>query len=309
MSAINFSAKHKHNKTIKFIALITLFIFCVIIAYLWLINVWQVERFQQALLTNKRVESSKQEPKKSLSLAALNIPTAANALTLEQIALPKAPALISPEPKALPSKTSISRKAVVKTNTVKTKKITKKNKQEKKTLKVNSVKSKQVAKSNNKKSTHQVYQQLFSDQSLSIELAWPNNSSQRETLFTYLYQCVGMKFGVLYKQSVTLAPQRNHFIVNAQAQYSDWLRVAQGQLAKQEQLWVQEYNLVGTAVRLLPRKVDWQLAQFITQQLQGKHLESLRANYKLSPRGLLLDNIYLNGKAIKNQWQLTQDSC
>lgn len=334
--AQNKSHNNPHNRTVKIMVVLTLIIIGVIITYLWLVNVWQVARFQQALLTNKRSEVIHKKTKPALKLVAINntLPVV-DALTLEKIELPKAPALktssskpvvvevLTKQAAVLKSKSTAieEKKIATQSNITMPSKIKNQHKIEntasKPALKATPITNKRLAEQQRKhkinqlakQKTNQIYTQLSSDQSLSIEIAWPNNAVKRETLFTYLYQCVGMKFGVLSNQRVTLAPQRNNFVANTQAQYSDWLRVAQGRLAQQEKNWLQQYNLVGTAVRLLPKSVDWQLAAFITQQLQNTPLKSLRANYKLAKTGLLLDNIYLNGKAIKNQWQLTQDSC
>jgi len=157
-------------------------------------------------------------------------------------------------------------------------------------------------------STVAIYQQLVSDNSISIELAWPNESSARQGLFTFLYQCIGMKFGVLNNQSVTLA-KTFYQNVNDEQQPSEWLRIVQGPLASQERLWLQQYHLLGTPVRLFPKVVDWQLAKLIKNQLKGKPLKNLRAHYQYDHQRLMLINIRLNGQWLSKSWTLIENKC
>ena len=72
------------------------------------------------------------------------------------------------------------------------------------------------------------------------------------------------------------------------------MRVAQGTLAQREYQWLRQYQLSGTAVRLFPKKIDWQLANILAEQLDGKALHTFRANYRLKHNRLQLDNIYLD---------------
>ncbi len=168
--------------------------------------------------------------------------------------------------------------------------------------------TKAVTKVVSKESTSAIYQQLISDHAINIELAWSNESSARQRVFAFLYQCMGMKFGVLNNQKVTLAKTSYQYSNNL-GQSSEWLRIAQGQLSNQERLWLQQYNLTGTPVRLFPKVADWQLAKLITDQLNGQALKSLRAHYKYENQRLLLRDISLNGQRLNKSWLLIESEC
>lgn len=174
--------------------------------------------------------------------------------------------------------------------------------------------------------TAKVYHQLISDQSLSIEIAWPEQSSSREKLFKYLYQCVGVRFGVLNQHGVTLAKQNsqqrysgNRASVQGKAeiQHSEWLRIAQGSLGVNEKKWLTQYKLSGTPIRLFPKNIDWQLAHLVANHLAGKLddqgkavvLKNLRAKYKLVGQRLMLDNININNERLNQSWLLVETSC
>lgn len=160
----------------------------------------------------------------------------------------------------------------------------------------------------NKKSVSAIYQQLSSDSDINIELAWPNNISARQDILIFLYQCIGMKFGVLSNGNVTLA-KTPYQQLDQKQQPSEWLRIAQGQLANQEQQWLKQYNLAGTPVRLFPKSVDWQLAKHINNKLKGEPLKSLRARYKRAKQRLLLTDIQLNGQQLSKNWTLITTKC
>jgi len=170
--------------------------------------------------------------------------------------------------------------------------------------------------------TAHVYNQLISDQSLSIEIAWPEQSNRREKLFNYLYQCVGMRFGVLNQQGVTLAKrsdQKNNSVYRRgqKVQHSEWLRIAQGSLGYNENKWLTQYQLSGTPIRLFPKQLDWQLARLVAEYLSGKidnkgnplKLTSLRAKYKLKGQRLVLVKISINNKSLNQQWLLVEMNC
>jgi len=156
------------------------------------------------------------------------------------------------------------------------------------------------------KNVSSIYQQLISDDSIDIELAWPNHKVARKDIFSFLYQCVGMRFGVLNNQQVFLANTTSH---QRKQQTSHWLRIAQGQLTSQERHWLQQYNLAGTPVRLFPKAVDWQLSTLISKQLNGEPLKSVRAHYKYNNRRLMLTNITLNDRRVDKDWQLIEKQC
>jgi len=160
------------------------------------------------------------------------------------------------------------------------------------------------------KNVSSIYQQLISDDSIDIELAWPNHKVARKDIFTFLYQCVGMRFGVLNNQKVLLAKTTYHQTnTHKKQQASQWLRIAQGQLTSQESHWLQQYNLAGTPVRLFPKAVDWQLSTLISKQLNGDALRSVRAHYKYNNRRLMLTNITLNDRRVDKDWQLIEKEC
>tara|TARA_R110001583_G_scaffold77377_1_gene210717 strand:- start:5533 stop:6405 length:873 start_codon:yes stop_codon:yes gene_type:complete len=278
----------------KFIALAL----TILIIY-WLISIWNINIWQQILLE----KTTKNQPSKALKQTINN---KGRSLVFANVDLPELPKkaidLIkknagSPQSSIKKTKQPLTDKQPILSNKQANKK-------------ANNKSEKQVINAVNKDSTSAIYQQLISDNSISIELAWPNESSARQGLFTFLYQCIGMKFGVLNNKKVTLAKTFYQNVnANDEQQPSEWLRIAQGQLASQERLWLQQYHLSGTPVRLFPKVVDWQLAKLINNQLNGKPLKSLRAFYKYDHQRLMLNNIRLNGQWLSKNWILTENKC
>jgi hypothetical protein len=278
----------------KFIALVltTLIIY-------WLISIWNITIWQQVLLE----KTTENQPSKALKQMINN---KGRSLVFTNVDLPELPKKVidlikkntrSPQSSIKKTKQALTDKQPILSNKQATKK-------------ANNKSEKQVVNAVNKDSTSAIYQQLVSDNSINIELAWPNESSARQGLFTFLYQCLGMKFGVLNNKKVTLAKTFYQNVnANDEQQPSEWLRIAQGQLASQERLWLQQYHLSGTPVRLFPKVLDWQLAKFINIQLNGKPLKSLRAFYKYDHQRLMLNNIRLNGQWLSAEWTLTENKC
>lgn len=274
----------------KFIALalITLIIY-------WLISIWNINIWQQVLLEKTMESQPLKELNKKLK-QTINNP--GRALVFSKVDLP-----------ALPKKAinSIKKNGEPPQPSIKSTKQPLPKKQQKLPNKKSDIQPNEAVR---KDSTSVIYQQLISDNSISIELAWPNEPSARQGLFTFLYQCIGMKFGVLNNQKVTLAKTFYQNVnANDKQQPSEWLRIAQGQLASQEHLWLQQYRLSGTPVRLFPKVVDWQLAKLINIQLNGKPLKSLRAFYKYDHQRLTLNGIRLNGQLLSENWILTENKC
>jgi hypothetical protein len=284
MSAVKFLYFHK----LIALSITTLLVF-------WLISIWNINIWQQALLENKIKKQPSKELKESAQKKSilfdkqlkLTINDKSKSLIFANVDLPKLPKkpidLITKIERTFKPNVKITKEPLTKTKSTKA-----------------------VI----KESTSAIYQQLVSDNSISIELAWPNESTARQSLLTFLYQCIGMKFGVLNNQNVTLA---NTFYQNVETndkqKPSEWLRIAQGQLASQEHLWLQQYHLSGTPVRLFPKVVDWQLAKLINNQLKGIPLKSLRAYYNYDHQRLMLRNIRLNGERLSKSWILIESKC
>jgi hypothetical protein len=256
--------------TIKITSILTI----TLMMFLWLINLWITSLWQQNIQA-KSLKSPPQmqieiPPKKQIALSFIALP-----------AVPQKTLVKEEDNKGNEGANNKGRIISVKTPITKP------------------VKSKE----SNIVSTANMYQKLVTDNSINVEIAWPHNSTDREKLFNYLYQCAGMKFGVLQQQRVTLVKDYHH------QPHSEWLRVAQGKLAKREYKWMRQYQLSGTAVRLFPKKIDWQLANIIAQQLNGKTLNSFRANYRLNHHSLQLENVYLNDEKNDANWLLMQTPC
>ena len=305
MLAVNLSYFYK----LIGLSMITLIIF-------GLISLWNINLWQQTLLE----KVTENQPSKKLDIISQTKSALLNERLAEKLAQTinnKEKSLVFtsvdlPQLPALPplSKTSIDiiKKSVnnEKPRVIKSREISSKEQQKL----PNKGADKQPVKTATNKSISAIYQQLISDGAISIELAWPNETSARQGIFTYLYQCIGMKFGVLNNQKVTLAKTfYQHVNANDEQQPSEWLRIAQGQLASQERLWLQQYHLSGTPVRLFPKMVDWQLAKLINKQLNGEPLNSLRAHYNYANKHLMLKNISLNGQSLSENWTLIENKC
>ena len=147
----------------------------------------------------------------------------------------------------------------------------------------------------------QVYAQLQADNSLDLQIALPASPAKQQQLLNYFYRCAAVQFAVLQQQQLSyLSPQRY-------VPVSQWLRVANGSLSKQEQQWLAQQN--GIPIRIFPQTIDQRLAQYIATNLNGTKLSSLRATYKLSPSGLTLSNINLNNQSINSNWLLHHSQC
>jgi hypothetical protein len=153
-----------------------------------------------------------------------------------------------------------------------------------------------------KQQVEQVYKQL-SVQGVDIQIAWPQQVHQQQGALDFMYQCAGMQFAMLNGNKITKV---NQF---ALSDYSDWIRVAQGNLSKKEQHWITAYSLTGTPIRLFPRNIDLRLAQHLANALKGAPLVNLRANYQVSNQRLYLTKIQLNNQAIKSNWELYLGEC
>jgi hypothetical protein len=154
----------------------------------------------------------------------------------------------------------------------------------------------------NKQQVEQVYKQL-SEQTVDIQIAWPQQIHQQQGALGFMYQCAGMQFAMLNGNKITKV---NQF---ALSDYSGWIRVAQGNLSKKEHHWIAAYSLTGTPIRLFPRNIDLRLAQHLANALKGAPLVNLRANYQVSNQRLYLTKIQLNNQAIKTSWELYLGEC
>ncbi|MBU2978209.1 hypothetical protein [Alteromonas sp. C1M14] len=147
-----------------------------------------------------------------------------------------------------------------------------------------------------------IYHQLAQNLQLDIELAWPQNKGKRETLLDYLYTCLAAEFALLDGQTlVYLSP-------NTFERKSAWLRVVHGSLSAQEQRWINGARATGTAVRLLPERVDQRLSAYISEALGDESLISLYGQYQLTHSQLYLNHIIINGKQIESEWLLSAGS-
>ena len=155
-----------------------------------------------------------------------------------------------------------------------------------------------------------VYEKL-SDEGVDIQIAWPRSADKRQAALHFMYQCVGVQFAVLNGSTLHKInhPKINQPRLNQAGDYSDWVRVAQGSLSKNEHNWLNAYALTGTPIRLFPRHIDWRLAQYVAKALQGVPLISLRARYQISKQRLQLIDIYINNQQITDSWILFQGKC
>jgi len=289
---------NKSSYFFKFIVLSS-----IILSVYWLISMWNINLWQQVLLEKTTNKAPLVELQKiALQESDKTVKNADKSLVFAKINLPEVPQTKVLQTKVL--QTKVLQTKVLQTKTSQT--FVPQTKVDKRQVSQKHEPPKKVSQD----STAAIYQQLISDSSINIELAWPNESSARQGLFTFLYQCIGMKFGVLNNQKVTLAKT---FYQNGNAndihQPSEWLRLAQGELASQERLWLKQYHLSGTPVRLLPKVVDWQLAKLINNQLNGKSLKNLRAQYKYQHQRLLLTDIQLNNQRLSQNWTLIENKC
>jgi hypothetical protein len=154
----------------------------------------------------------------------------------------------------------------------------------------------------NQQQAEHSYQQL-TQLGVDVQLAWPQLARERQTLFDFMYQCVGIQFAVLNEHKITQINQ------SPVSNFSDWIRVAQGSLSNKEQNWLNAFALAGTPIRLFPRDIDMQLAKHIAKALKGAPLKTLKANYQYGNGTLFLTNIVLNKQSLSGNWPLYKDEC
>jgi len=289
-------------KQVTTLPLLALLIITTLLIATWqLISYWQINHWQHTLL--EKLNSIKVIEKKSVKIVAEASLKSMKELSLIQVDLPSLPSnkLTGEE-----NNTKKIAKPQVSAAQVRQDTLTKQAKQ--------SMQNKQSIENQN---TSAMYQRLISDSSIDIEIAWPDNNADRQKIFTYLYQCLGLKFGVLNRNKegqtqITLATHSyQEMAMNTldADKTSDWLRIAQGQLASQELHWLQQYALSGTAVRLFPKIIDWQLARLLAQQLKSAPLTSFRARYYHLGERFMLTNIRLNERLLANNWTLVSKRC
>ena len=136
---------------------------------------------------------------------------------------------------------------------------------------------------------------------LSINL--PGDSRMRERIGRYLYQCVGIGFGVL-KQS-----QGDYELtVLKESQYSasQILRRVEQNFYVNEKHWQRSVGDTGEFVRVYPRWLDDKLVSLIEQNMHSDSLSSFTASYQLNNRKLQLIDIYINDTAVNQVWTLAQ---
>lgn len=148
----------------------------------------------------------------------------------------------------------------------------------------------------------QLYRQL-TDEGLDIQIAWPQTASEQQATLDFMYQCAHMQFAVLKDNKVTKVNQL------ALSDYSEWIRLAQGNLSKKERNWLKAYALEGQAIRLFPSQIDLRLAHHLTLSLNGTPLAKLRANYMVINQTLYLSNIWLNNQSVSGSWLLYKSDC
>ena len=154
----------------------------------------------------------------------------------------------------------------------------------------------------NKQQVEQVYRQL-TDEGLDIQIAWPQKASEQQATLDFMYRCAHMQFAVLKENKVTRVNQLEL------SDYSEWIRLAQGNLSKKERNWLKAYALEGQAIRLFPSQIDLRLAQHLALSLNGTPLAKLRANYLVINQTFYLSNIWLNNQPVKGNWLLYKSNC
>jgi len=141
----------------------------------------------------------------------------------------------------------------------------------------------------------------------SIEIAWPDRSSDRAKLFDVFRQCYGMRIalmneaGNLYDdQSTSGAPWH----LNTD-RFSGFVRQSQGRAADAE---ISQINSIrehhglygGNAVRLFPRETDALLLGGLQSLIGSSYTDNqtIRARYQISGRRVQVGNIFTDGQAI-----------
>jgi len=140
----------------------------------------------------------------------------------------------------------------------------------------------------------------------TIEIAWPRNERDRNTLFRYLNACYGMQTALLDGQGrlyLNTGERGRKWKINMD-QFSGFVRQPDGYITLAERSAgekIRRYHGLIPAtriVRIFPRVVDAALLGGLKQLLGTGYASAhtIRGRYKKTPRGLVVDAIIHDGR-------------
>ena len=132
----------------------------------------------------------------------------------------------------------------------------------------------------------------------AIELVWPKGKAQRGRLYGYLYECRGMRLGVLYQGRVELLEPASE--LGAELNLGGVARLVSGALSPREQAMYSQSQHPGQPVRLFPAVFDQRVLRALRRALGSEfgRAKTLRAGYGFQNGRLSLSDIRLDGKQI-----------
>lgn len=173
---------------------------------------------------------------------------------------------------------------------------------------------KQVVASAQHKSTGRVLLRMLEHgKGPSIEIAWPQSADNRQRLYSVLTRCYGMQAAVLHHSKALFSaddPPGVSWKLNID-RFSGFLRSPQGaDITAERDLFrniARRHNLNDwTPVRVFPRTVDAVLLGGLEQLVGNQYgsAERIQAYYSLTPSGLTLQNIRVDGRSINGAVEL-----
>ncbi len=148
----------------------------------------------------------------------------------------------------------------------------------------------------------------------SIELAWPDRANQRETLYSTLDRCFGMRVALLDGQGRLFIPEgrpNTPWALNLD-RFSGFIREPAGRLSGQERRAIERIRAhhrgVTSAqpVRIFPRSVDARLLGGLQRLLGARYAkaQTIRARYRMDGRRLVVDQVVADGRKVPGQLEL-----
>ena len=137
-----------------------------------------------------------------------------------------------------------------------------------------------------------------------IEIAWPDDASQRAALYRRMTACQGLMTVLVGSDGTVRGGDGTGAWVFNRDAYSPFMRVVSGPMAPAERARVatlrQKHGNGGTVARVLPRTVDAGVVGtlFTFAEPDGRAPVKIAARYGLDAGGVYLADIEVNGKAV-----------
>lgn len=152
----------------------------------------------------------------------------------------------------------------------------------------------------------------------TIEIAWPSRAAERARLFRYLRGCLGMRVALM-------DGEKGFYLASGQAgvvselnldRFSGFMRHPSGRMSAVENRLIasmraRHNNSGAVPVRLFPRIVDAALLGGLNKAVGASYgaAKYIQARYRRVGRGLYIDDIRVDGRAVAGKILLSNRRC